>query len=431
MTPKLLAAARALHAAGWRRAAVFIVRSLLVFSPRDLAALRQLCAWAIEAGEHGAAEKLCREMLAVAPAEPGPVRDLAQLELLRGAFTEAAGHFQRHCELTVGQGYVTRALARRHLDLERAQRGEPYFRRLSDVLVDTGYWTIIDGDVIYSDDTHGRSLPGNPLVQNRVSPDGATVIATWSAPRQRVETECIFVGGDENFSHWVFRNLLKLSTLDRAGLLGAHPWLVNADLRAYQREYLGLLEVPPDSLVTVERNQVVACAKLVVPALLTDPRTIRSGADWLRERLGHWMCAPGRATRRIYISRRDTSRRSLLNEDEVLRELTPLGFELVVPGELSVAEQIRIFSEASVIVGPTGAAWTNMLFAPYAAALVVITSSNLQRGDIFRRIAVSTGQRITTIVSDRYPKPPDPYDVNADFLVDARAVGDAARHYLS
>ena len=424
----LLAAARALHASGFPRTAALMARCAAALKPRELAALRQLCAWALESGDHGAAEDLCRRMHAIAPQEPGPLSDLAQLELLRGAVADALAHFRRHSDLVFGSGTVTQALHSRHLDPERAKSGQPYFRRLADVLVDTGFWTIIEGDSIYSDDTHGRSLHANPLIRGRVTPDGATVIATWAQPRQTVAEECIFVGGDANYSHWLFRNLLKLSTLARAGMLDAYPWLLNDDLRPYQRQYLELLEVGPERLVQVQRNTVVRCRGLVVPALLTDPRTIRAGVDWIRERLRDSMIAPEKAGRLIYVSRRDVRQRALLNEDELVAALAPLGFETVVPGELSVVEQIQAFSGARFIVGIHGAALTNIVFAPYDAAILVVTSAAIERMDNFRRIAAAMGQKMTTIVSDRFDA--DPHDMHADYRVDVAAIVRAARQML-
>lgn len=427
---RVLAAAHALHARGWKRAAKLLVRCLLGFDPRDLAALRLLCAWAIESEDYRGAEELCHRMIAVAPRAAGPLRDLAQLELLRGAVAEAVGHFRRHSELEAGPESVTRALRSRFLDLERVQGGQPYFRHLSDVLVDTGFWTIVEGDVIYSDDTHGRSLPGNPMVRGRIAPDGETVIATYAAPRRTVEEECIFLGGDDNYSHWLFRNLLKLSTLERAGMLDAYPWLLNDDLRPYQRQYLDLLGVGPERLIQVERNTVVRCRQLVVPALLTHARTIRGGVDWIRERLRDCMVAPERADRLIYVSRRDVRLRTLLNEDELIAALAPLGIETVVPGELSVVEQIRAFSSARFILGIHGAALTNIVFAPYDAAILVVTSTAIERMDNFRRIAASMGQNMVTIVSDRYDAAPDPLDMHADYRVDVPAIVRKAREML-
>src|SRR5262245_56238382 len=103
--PRPLDAARALHASGWQRAARLLARSVLLFDRRDFAALRLLFTWAIEAGDYGEAEKLCRRMLEAAPEEAGPLWDLAQLQLLRGAVPEALVQFQRHCERVAGPGY--------------------------------------------------------------------------------------------------------------------------------------------------------------------------------------------------------------------------------------------------------------------------------------------------------------------------------------
>jgi capsular polysaccharide biosynthesis protein len=38
------------------------------------------------------------------------------------------------------------------------------------------------------------------------------------------------------------------------------------------------------------------------------------------------------------------------------------GFEIVVPGALTLTEQIRVFREASLVVGPHGAGLTNIVF---------------------------------------------------------------------
>jgi capsular polysaccharide biosynthesis protein len=427
----LIAIGHRLYASGSKRLAKLLIRVLLVLSPRHYKAMRVLCVWAIESKDYSAAENMCRKILKVSPDEPGALSDLGRLLLLRGAVGEAVGLFQRHAELTVGPGVTAQALRRHHLDIDSATSKQPYFKRLTDVLVDTAYWTIIDGDVIYSDDTHGRSLPNNPLVQGRLTPDGQTVIAMFAAPRKSLQTECIFVGGDENYSHWVFRNLLKLSTLDNAGILRRHSWLVNSDLRQYQREYLALLGIDPDDLILVERNDVIRCRKLVVPALLTNRATIRAGIDWMRARVKHHMLEPKRADRRIYVSRRDTPRRVLLNEDELFTELSALGFELVVPGELPVVEQITAFSSARLIVATHGAGMTNMLFAPYDAGIIEITSTSIGRMDDFRRIARSMGQRMITVVSDRFPANDQSHHANSDYFVDVGAVLQAVRQILN
>lgn len=66
-------------------------------------------------------------------------------------------------------------------------------------------------------------------------------------------------------------------------------------------------------------------------------------------------------TRRLYISRADSTR-TIVNEDTLYARLAPLGFERIVCSALSVAEQIRTFAEAAVVVGAHGANLSNTVF---------------------------------------------------------------------
>jgi len=55
------------------------------------------------------------------------------------------------------------------------------------------------------------------------------------------------------------------------------------------------------------------------------------------------------------------------NQDEIFNLLQPHGFQKVFFEDLSFAEQVRVAHRADFIVGPTGAAWTNLLFAKAGA----------------------------------------------------------------
>ena len=299
------------------------------------------------------------------------------------------------------------------------------------MLLDTAFWSLMTADgLVYTADVHGKNLANSPLVNHRVSADACTIIASYQRPAERITGECILVGGDENYSHWLFRNLLKLYALDKDGLFLAHPWLVNSDLRPHQLQYLDLLEVPRSKLRTVERGQVVHCEALLVPALLTSKAAIAEGIEWLRGRLSHLLVPRAEANALLYVSRADAAQRHVLNETALEDALKDLGFTTFVPGRCSVVEQIRAFSSARVIVAVHGAGLTNMVFAPSHAQYIEIVSSALGQMDDFRRIAAARGQVMTTFVSERYGRGQDIHP-NADFSVDVGAIADAARDALS
>jgi capsular polysaccharide biosynthesis protein len=348
---------------------------------------------------------------------------LGKLYLDGGELQAALAHFARRDGLVPGGTTLTRLYRQQQLDAELAKRQAPYYVRLQHVLADTAYWSIMtDAGIFHSADTHGRNPAKNPFVQGRVSSDALDVVASYPEPSVVVERECVFVGGDENYSHWVFRNLLKLACLDEEGLLDSLPWLLNRDLSAYQLEYLEMFGVGPDRRVLVDRGTVIRCESLVVPALLAWPQVIAHGVRWIRRRLSPYLIAPDAASRLIYVSRRDARFRHVVNEDALYDRLRPLGFRMIVPGRSSVAEQIKAFSGARLIVGVHGAALANIVFAPDRAAIVEINSSSMAMMDDYRRIARAVGQRMATVTSQTYADPHQPVHVNSSYLVDVEAV---------
>lgn len=64
---------------------------------------------------------------------------------------------------------------------------------------------------------------------------------------------------------------------------------------------------------------------------------------------------------KIFLARKSKTR--IYNQSEILEIALNYGFTAVYLEELSVLEQAHIMQNADYIVGPTGAAWTNLLFA--------------------------------------------------------------------
>lgn len=65
----------------------------------------------------------------------------------------------------------------------------------------------------------------------------------------------------------------------------------------------------------------------------------------------------------VYLSRTDTKRRRLVNEDALIRRLEGLGARIVLMSELTGQEQLQMVHEASVVVAPHGGALLNLIAA--------------------------------------------------------------------
>ncbi len=77
---------------------------------------------------------------------------------------------------------------------------------------------------------------------------------------------------------------------------------------------------------------------------------------------------------KVYVSRRRyLSHRYLINEIEVEKYLLAKGFKIIIPEKLTVHQQISIFKNAKVIIGPTGAWASNLIFCKQKPDVFIIT----------------------------------------------------------
>lgn len=68
------------------------------------------------------------------------------------------------------------------------------------------------------------------------------------------------------------------------------------------------------------------------------------------------------STNKIYLSRQKSSYRNLINEGDVIDILKKNDFKIIDLNNLSIFNQIKLFSSASVVVSPTGSSLANTVF---------------------------------------------------------------------
>ena len=152
-----------------------------------------------------------RKAIEHAPREPEFRNNLATLLLATGDHHTAREEFVRAAELSHGFRGDLRICRNSLLDEAKAATNRPYIHELSDITVDTAYWTAIDGDRIYSDELVRRKLANHPFVDGRTTADQEYVAIDLPEPVREVNEPCVFVGGDENYSHWLLHYLMRLA----------------------------------------------------------------------------------------------------------------------------------------------------------------------------------------------------------------------------
>jgi hypothetical protein len=393
-----------------------------------LATQRAALKAAARAGDKIRVRELAEQILAANPDEPTAQWNLAVLEL-------QAGSLQRALELFAGLDRVRHGARTQTRVVQDARLAPPDAAAgvfvVGDALVDTTYWSVVDGDKLYWRETHGRTPENSPFIVGRRSPDASAYIFTEPPVSMTVGEPCVLLGSDANYSHWVLRNLLKLALLEGTPWQQA-PLLIGEDLRSWQREFLELLGIAPERLIAVPHHALVRCRSLAVPTQLRGHPQLPLGLEWLRKRVGP-LLAP-QAQTRLFLSRRDTPLRRLVNEDEVLDALAPLGFERIVCGEMSIASQVRAFSGAAAIVAPHGAALTNLAFAAPGCAVVEIASRTIAHMGEFRSVGQALGLRMVTLLSDDFDlasRPSHELGMHRDYSIEPARVREAVTGLLA
>ena len=81
-------------------------------------------------------------------------------------------------------------------------------------------------------------------------------------------------------------------------------------------------------------------------------------------------------TSRIYITRRGARGRRVDNEDQVLSVIKKHRFEPIQLESFTFDEQVELFSGAEAVLGPHGAGFTNIVFAPPGCIIVEFRSAD-------------------------------------------------------
>ncbi len=208
-----------------------------------------------------------------------------------------------------------------------------------------------------------------------------------------------------NYYHWIHDAVLRLHLI-LPHLPDDTHFIVPPNLRPFQTETLALLGIGPDRLCAYQGRDLWE-----LEALYFAPPTTSSGGNspaalkWYRELA--WSAfdlTPRPGKRRIYISRRRTRYRRIVNEAEIERVLHDHGFETYFTEDLSFREQVELMSEAEIIASPSGAALTNILFAPPGTKILVMVEP-VQISVFFWTMAEAAGHAYWYTLGETVPVP--------------------------
>ena len=137
------------------------------------------------------------------------------------------------------------------------------------------------------------------------------------------------------------------------------------------RQAMALAGIAPPPLAVIKPMPPMDVRDLCFSSLLTggdDPSLFRRSVfEGMVARAD--MAGAATSPKLLYIARPDTQSRPMRNEEALVARLARLGVTPVVLSLLSLAEQIRLFRCAHLIIGPHGGGLGNVVFAASGAVL--------------------------------------------------------------
>ncbi len=266
------------------------------------------------------------------------------------------------------------------------------------------------GCVVTNEINHRSTYDGNDKLipevsysfgRHRPDPD-RPVAVTREVPGLTVSLYGNVAMAGGNYGHWMVDGLSRLFLIEKHYSMADVDHVLVPPLKYdFHRESLLALGIKPHQIIEIKALECIRFERLV---LSSPPRGTSSSIapgwmiDGFRDRLLPQF-PPTRRDRRLYISRRDAGSRNFDNEDDITALLERHGFEIIELSKYGFEGKLKLFIEADIVIGLSGAGLTNVMFCPREATLIELQPSSLS-AYLFSAAAIYLGMNSRYILFD-------------------------------
>lgn len=284
--------------------------------------------------------------------------------------------------------------------VDTVQSNRPYVAELRNAVIFSKSDTVLaeDGTVLNDLPSHPdfgqfADLRGDSLV---VAQRPGSFLIALPRTHPLAHPGGIFLGGTASgeFGHWVQELLMKLQFFAQHPDFGRLPIIVDQAMPQSHFDYLKCLV--RNELVLLPDKSAFSCRRLLVAPTPTFHPLYMFRNDLSRAEIGALspaglrflraqvlgnlnIGAPERA-RKLYLSRRNTRWRRVINDAEIAEFLGGHGFEVIEIEQYSFADQVKLFRDAECIVAPEGSALLNVIFCNPSVRLYILAQRDFWYG---------------------------------------------------
>ena len=214
--------------------------------------------------------------------------------------------------------------------------------------------------------------------------------------------------GSFNYFHFTIELMGKLKFIDSDQNYFEYPLIIDETVKQTSQllELLNIMNTSNRDIIYIKKNHKYLVKDLIyISEISWMPINIKNNQnlinrdsliskeclEYLRfQVLQKYQFNPTEKNLKIFISRKTLVNQRLINENAVSRIFKKYGFEIVFPEEMSLKDQVQLFSNADVVVGTTGAALTNIIYCRPGSTLISIVPQEYNFS-IFSTIAHNLG----------------------------------------
>src|ERR1700722_2822903 len=203
------------------------------------------------------------------------------------------------------------------------------------------------------------------------------------------------IGGNRawhNYFHWMVQAVPAIDIGLRPADQRRVTIVLPPEPRPWQEETLALLgyQDVPRFILHGSGHFLLQSAEFSELAGARSPALVARAATATYRRMSQAVPWTEPGAEEIYVARTDSQNRVAENEAELMEVLQRQGVRIVVPGALSVSEQIAAFRAARLVIGPHGAGMSNFVFCRPGSFVYEMLPRHYPNV-AFNRIAQATG----------------------------------------
>jgi hypothetical protein len=254
-----------------------------------------------------------------------------------------------------------------------------------------GYRTVLAGDLFYTDFSFGEHAPAfldrlasperfpNEDTGLRRAPNTGKFYVAERKSSRHIPGAVVNLNSTEpsNYGSFLFRVLPKCLGVKDANLQDL-PMLVYANHSSYA-DLLEMAGIDRRNIIKHEIHIATSADRVITPSIRNPDAYLDPESRRLALAISSQFGEKQQPGRRLYISRLSHARnggssRVMQNEELLIDRLTKLGVDIFEPERHDAREQVKAFSSAEMVIGPSGAAMFNTIFCRPGTKVIDIES---------------------------------------------------------